>query len=132
MRALAPVGAQLLDFLAANWITQNLSGLTGAQISSLVQAVTSDEALSRVLTEDWRMGELILTDQLVDVLRKHGSSAGGLAKWQAATEKCTSVLPSSMAADALRSMVGSVYANHGLNGATGFCAAHVLPHCPVP
>jgi dsRNA-specific ribonuclease len=142
MRHLAPVGQRVLDFAAGSWITQSMAGLTGAQLAALVADVTSDATLHRlVLCDAWRLETFVLTDRLVEVVRKHGTGAGGLRKWSAVVERQATgdgdaavvgvSMPDAFGAEAVRALVGSVYADHGLEASVAFCGAHVLPYCAL-
>ena len=129
MKLLAPIGNNVLNFVAANWISSAMENLTAAQFAALVTEVTSDESLSRIVAEEWQLDSMILTDSLVDVLNKHGTGAGGLSKW--VLHQRAPNMPASYGAEALRSFVGGVYADHGFDAAVEFCARNVIPHCAV-
>jgi len=129
MVQLVPIGTRLLDLVAVLWSTRALSGekLAPGEWSQCVAARTSDEALSVVMVAHLQLADLILTDSLVDALRKHGKSAASLQKWLQ-HEGVQRRLSAKITADATRAIVAAWYLDHGLESAAGMVVREVLPY----
>ncbi|KEG10537.1 ribonuclease III [Trypanosoma grayi] len=125
MNATASLGESLLQYIGGKLIVDTFTELKREEVLSLVAFMMSDAALSTVMRRHWEMEDMVLTDASVQLFQgKALRSTAGLLQWLSAKGKQQT--PDPHCAVSVKSMIGAVYLDQGLEAANVFVYKHVL------
>lgn len=127
MAVIEPLGNGILQHALLSWLfgTVGSSG-TNSDIRALHSCLLSDESLSFVLKDVWKIEDMILTDSVVQSVRKSAQNQG-LIQW-VATQQTRGTLPLHYHPSCLKALVGAVYLNDGIDVAHHFVFHHIFSH----
>lgn len=126
MQSLAPLGEAVIVQDVTTCVSSTFDHLTHADTCGLLALLCSDAALGRVLRDEWRLEQLVLTDAAADVFsRDKTRSSKGLVRWLA--DNKSQSLPDPYSSDCVKALVGAVLLEHGYDASIAFCRKHVTP-----
>ncbi|PBJ73597.1 hypothetical protein BCY84_14667 [Trypanosoma cruzi cruzi] len=125
MNATASIGEALLASVGECLIVNAFRDLKRDEVLLLMSFLLSDATLSSVLRYHWEMEDMVLTDASVQLFQgKTLRSTAGLMQWLSSSGKQQT--PDPYCAGCVKSMIGAVYLDRGLEEAAAFIYKHVL------
>ncbi|ORC91722.1 ribonuclease III [Trypanosoma theileri] len=125
MNATVLLGESLLLLIGSELIVNTFKELKRDELLSLVAFILSDASLSYVLRHCWEMEDMVLTDASLQLFQgKSLRSTSGLLQWLSANGK--QQVPDPYCAAAVKSTIGAVYLDEGLEAARNFIHKNVL------
>eukprot|EP00796_Vickermania_ingenoplastis_P008678 gene8678-6101_t len=115
------IGDALVHQLAVEWVTFTFETIDNNASSALVGGMTSDATLSSVVRRHWRLEDMILADNSVNLFGTRNEFLSLMRK-NAGPLHC---LPDAFVASSLKSFVGAVMLNHGYTETKSFCCDFV-------
>jgi dsRNA-specific ribonuclease len=127
MASLEPLGNCILQHTLTSWLFSTI-GKNGNvnEIREIRSHLLSDESLSFVFKDIWKFEDMILTDAVVQSVRK-SSRNQGLVQWLA-TQESQAMLPLHYHPCCLKAVVGAMFLNGGMSEAQSFVFRHILSH----
>ncbi|RNF04291.1 ribonuclease III [Trypanosoma rangeli] len=125
MSATTSLGEALLAYVGGCLIVNVFRDLKRDEVLLLMSFLLSDATLSSILRYQWEMDDMLLTDASVQLFQ--GStlrSTAGLLQWLSSNGKQQT--PDPYSAGCVKSLIGAVYLDGGLEAATSFIYNHIL------
>ncbi|RNF14240.1 ribonuclease III [Trypanosoma conorhini] len=125
MNAASPLGEALLASVGGCLIVNAFKDLKRDEVLLLMSFLLSDATLSSILRYHWEMEDMLLTDSSVQLFQGSAlRSTAGLLQWLTANGKQQT--PDPYSAGCVKSLIGAVYLDGGLEAATSFIYKHIL------
>lgn len=124
MKLLEPLGEAILMQVVEQFIYFSFQFIHNDEHSALLKLLTCDASLMNVVKFHWCLDDLILADNSIQLFAERRN----LVQWIEKNELSTVSLPDSYVASFLKSFVGAVFFNHGVQDAKFFCCDYVLPY----
>ncbi|KAH9593026.1 hypothetical protein LSM04_005163 [Trypanosoma melophagium] len=125
MKATVLLGECLLLSIGGELIVRTFKDMKRDEMLSLVAFILSDASLSYVLRHHWEMEDMLLTDASLHLFQgKALRSTSGLLQWLSSNGK--QQVPDPYCAAAVKSVIGAVYLDDGLEAVRGFIYKNVL------